>query len=295
MSKLLSAAVLALLAGTFVAAPTHAADPAPAQPTAAASTAGSRVVADRAPSIVTVKFMLKMDENEREVETSGVMMDGSGLVLCSNMPFGGMMAFAGMSVPTPTEIKVLVGDDTEGVAAKFLARDSELGLAWIQVNEAPKSPYAFVDFAQSAEPATGDQVYTVSLMGKFFDRAPQLSEGFVSAVVRKPRHLFMPSLGLALVTREDGLPIFDASNKVVGFSTLILPEREEMQGNQMEAAMKGFLGMMILPAKDVVDATARAKETAKNAPAATEGETPKPDAPAEAPKADAPAAPVAPK
>jgi hypothetical protein len=212
-------------------------------------------------------------------------------VICSNQAFGGLAARMGMSVPTPTDIKILVGDDTQGVKAKFLARDTDLGLAWLQVEEAPKAPYAFIDFTQNAEPKTGEVLYAVSLMGKFFDRAPQLNEGFVTATVSKPRHLFMPSIGI-VVGGDEGLPIFDANNKVIGFTTLILPEREELQSGQMKAAMKGFIGQMVLPAKDVVDATARAKETAKTAPAAAEGEeAPKPEAPAEAPKVDAPATP----
>jgi len=283
VSKLLSAAVLALLAGTtLVGAPAIAADPTPATPAQpSTATPGSRIAAERSAAIVTIKFVLKSEEGEQEEETTGAMMDASGLVICSNKPFGGLMARMGMSVPTPTDIKILVGDDTQGVSAKFLARDTELGLAWLQVEEAPKTPYAFIDFAQSAEPKTGEVLYAVSLMGKFFDRAPMLSEGFVTATVTKPRTLIMPSVGI-VVGGDEGLPIFDANNKVVGFSTLILPEREEMVAGQMQAAMKGFLGQMILPSKDVLDATARAKETAKNNPAPEE------------PKADAPPAPEAP-
>ncbi len=248
----------------------------------------SKLVETRGPALVTVKFILKGGEQDEESETTGVVIDPSGLILTSNNAFDGVMARFGQPARTPSDIKVLIGEDTQGLEAKFYARDSELGLAWVQLKDAPAKPLAAVDFEKGGTCKLGDGVYTVALMGKFFDRAHAVCEGRVSAVTKKPRELYIPSVGLAGF--EPGLPAFNGAGQVVGFTTLILPDQEEVQGTAggMRAAMRGIIaGCMILPSNEVVAATKRAKETAASGAA----EAPKADAPKEeAPKADAPKA-----
>jgi S1-C subfamily serine protease len=256
---------------------------------AAAPVAGDvgAIVAEKSPAIVSIKFILKGGEQDEEVETTGFVIDPAGLILSNNNAFGGLAARFGGPTPTPTEIKVLIGEDTQGVDAKFMARDSELGLAWVQLSEAPAKPLAFVDLTKSSEAKTGEAVVQVSLMGKFFDRVPMVSTGEIAAVVKKPRELYIPSIGLA--AGEMGLPVFNASGSLLGVTTLILPDQEEIMGSAggMRSAMRGITGGMILPAKEVLAATARAKETKPEAPAPAE--QPAPDAPADSkaePKAD---------
>jgi S1-C subfamily serine protease len=279
---LLPAALVLVLAGSAFAG-------LPAAPAAQPENPAPTLIAERSPALVSIRFILKDEEGESEEETSGAMIDGAGMVICSNMPFGGLASLRGRSAPTPTDIKVLVGDDTQGVKARFVARDTELGLAWLQIEEAPKDPYAFIDFAQGGEPKVGDRLFSVSLMGKFFDRAPMLSEGYVTAVVTKPRRLIMPSIGIVVGAGDGSLPIFDAAGKVVGLTTVVLPEREEL-GRDMQSAMKGFMGQMILPAKDVLDASNRAREIAKTSTPQPDPAAPAAPAPAEpAPAPDAPA------
>jgi S1-C subfamily serine protease len=246
--------------------------------------------------MVTIKFIMKGEQGEQEEEATGAMIEPTGLVLASNNAFGGLMARMGGSAPTPTDIKVLVGDDTQGVKAKIVARDTELGLAWVQIDDAPTTPYKAIDFGGGAESKVGDSIFMVSLMGKFFDRAPMVAEGHVSAVVSKPRHLIIPSIGLA--GGEFGMPIFDSNGKAVGVSTLILPDQEEMEGNPggMRAALRGITGGMILPAKDVVAATVRAKEMAKHPEAEPKKDgADAADKPAAAPAVPEPKTPVPPK
>jgi S1-C subfamily serine protease len=242
------------------------------------------MVESKAPTIVSIKYILKGGEQDEEGETTGVVIDGErGLVLTSNNAFGGMMARFGGPSPTPSEIKILIGEDNNGLDAKFVARDSELGLAWVELSEKPAKALAAVDMTKSANVKLGDSLYVVSEMGKFFDRASSVAEGQVSAITKKPRDLVIPSIGLAAT--EMGMPVFTASGEVVGVLTLILPEQEEMSGSpsQMRATMRGITGNMILPAAQVVEATKRALETAANPSA----EPAKEDKPAEAKPADA--------
>lgn len=273
MTRFARPAVLLACVGLALASIAAAPVPAPA----AEQVTFKQLAESRGNTLVTIKFILKSAEGEEESEATGVLISGDGLVLSSNFAFGGG-PFGGTS--TPTDIKVLVGEDTTGVDAKFIARDTELGLAWIKVDTAPSTPYAFVDFSDSAQVAVGDSLMSVQKMGKFFGLANTVSEGRVGAVVTKPRTLVIPSIGLA--GGELAVPVYSGAGKVVGISTYILPEMDEMQNRQI---MRGSEFGMILPASDVVTATTNAMEQAKNAPAETPAETPAPagDKPAEAP------------
>lgn len=268
-SILVTTTLLCSLAGGLISSAV-AAESAPAAAAVAAPAAAAKAGVDMAKmvetqraNLVTLKFILKSEGGEQEMEATGVMIEGEGLVLVSNFSMGGS-PFG--PAPQPTELKILVGDDTQGVEATVIARDTELGLAWAKVSKAPEKPYAFLDIAKGADVKLGDALTGVSLMGKFFDRAPTIYTSNVAAVVSKPRKLGIPGEGFP--RGELGLPVFNAEGAFVGFTTFVLPDREEMSD---PFVMKGIRSCMLLPADEVVTATKRAKETAATA---KEGETP---------------------
>jgi len=218
-------------------------------------------------TLVTVKFVLKVSgggmEDERESETTGVMIAADGLVIASNTQTGGINEMMkqyvrqGFSIQ-PKDIKILIGDDIEGVDAKVIARDSELDLAWIKVDKAPEKPFEFIDLAKSATPALGDRLLAVEKMGKFFDRAPIVVEGRLGGVVSKPRALYIPAMDLVSTL---GLPIFTASGDLVGITILQMPNEDESEdGGRSLMGRAG--GGTILPASEVLAATERAKAAA---------------------------------
>jgi hypothetical protein len=279
-----SLAGMVLLAGAARAHTAPAAAPVLGAQPAAVSYAD--LIKNHAGALVTVKFILKSEgAGDTESEIPGLVIDGSGLVLVSSSEIGGIppqfAAMMGGRTPTPTDIKVLVGEDTQGVEAKLIARDSELDLAWIRVDKAPETPWTALDFAKGGEPALGDPILALFRSGKFFDRAPRVIRTTLSGETRKPRHLLFPS-GMDLFQRQC-TAIFDASGKVVGVTTVIFPDPEEMESMQRGGGMNDMLAGTILPAKEVAEATARALESAaKNPPAETE--------PAPAPAGPAPEA-----
>ena len=116
-----------------------------------------KLLGDKSPAIVTVKFLLKMKSNwgdhESEQEAPGVMLGSDGLVMCANSHFGGgsWMRSAGVTA-TPSALKVLIGTDTEGVEATIVARDTELDLAWLRIKEAGDKKFAGIDLQKSAAP-----------------------------------------------------------------------------------------------------------------------------------------------
>jgi hypothetical protein len=135
--RLLAVPVVAALAG-LVPAPAVAADPEPAF---------EAQLAEKAPAIVSVKFVLKTrmsmggqsQDEESNQEIRGVVVDPSGLVMVANDGFDGgasmmraMLKQRGGDLSTsPTGLVVLYGNESMEHPACF-ARDSTLGLAFVR-------------------------------------------------------------------------------------------------------------------------------------------------------------------
>jgi S1-C subfamily serine protease len=254
-------AVVVLLAGSlaWLPAPAWALLPRGTQAQAARAADFQKLLADKTPAIVTIKFVLKTEarwgDSDEEREATGVIIEPDGLVLCSKTTLGDYGSYYGGSRAIPTDIKVLIGDDTEGIDAKLIARDSELDLTWLRIEAADKDQkFPYVDLRQSARPSIGERFYCVSRMGKYFGHVGIVSEGRIGGLTRKPRRLYVPSNGQG----DLGLPVYDADGKVIGVPIRQRPEREELEG---AGSFYGAWGL-ILPVEEVINATQRAKEVA---------------------------------
>lgn len=240
-----------------------------------------RQLAAKARSLVTVKFVLKVKMEganvEREVdgEIACLLIGAEGLVLCSNTELGGYVGMMGMMMgggqgmslsATPSDLKVLIGDETTGREARLLARDSDRDLAWVRFTPAEGEALPLLDLADQAELAVGDTFYLVRRMDKFFGRAPIVTAGTVGAVISRPRSLLVPS---EPVSGGFGLPIFTAEGKLVGVTVLQMPGAEDQAaglGNGLSflgqsTKLQDMVGGLILPAADLVKATALARES----------------------------------
>jgi len=236
------------------------------------------------PALVTIKFVLKVEGggdmgglNDQEMEATGFLLDGKSLVVCSNIQMGGyysLMSRGNGPTITPTDVKVLIGDDTEGKKAKVLTRDTELDLAWVKLDEESATELKHIDMEKGKTASIGSKVLLVGHMAKFFDRALFVNEGKVNGVTEKPRKLLSPSKSLVSDRNDLGMPVFDSDGAVVGMVVLQLPDAESSESDS-----SGDLGggPMILPAAEIVKATKRALE--HPTPAASPEK--KPDAPAE--------------
>ncbi len=235
-----------------------------------------KMMAEKSPALVTVKFILKVnapgqEAEQGEAESAGLMIDPKGLILCSNTYMGGYMtAMAHMMggrrrdmmenvSMTPTDLKVLVGEDTEGLEAKLVARDSDLDLAWVQVKDPGDKKFAFVDFSKGTVPKIGDVLILIDRMEKGYDRAPSFTDIRLSAILKKPRDLYAPTLGFP----KYGVPVFSANGQPVGFTILQIPDDEGSGENPIAMMTSMFsrqeeMGGLILPAAEVVKATQRA-------------------------------------
>src|SRR6185295_14158663 len=180
------------------------------------STDFGKLLERTAPALVTVQLVLQVkttgsmgqligDSQGFETETVCTVIDAQGLILCSNTQTTGYMgimqrvmghmgAQSDLAV-TPTQIRVLVAGETKPFTAKLLVRDTDLDLAWLQIENGGDRSFAFVDFAQNASPGAGDLIFAIRRLDKFFDRAPSLLEARVSSITQKPRALIIPTAG----------------------------------------------------------------------------------------------------
>ncbi len=276
---------LALCTALAVALATqaHAAALTPAPPPDPVAAAYEYLAATRVKHVVSIKFVLKMEfggfgDGENEQEVQGLMVDPTGLVLVSNTQFGGflgmMQQFSGGSnlhaSMKPEKIRVLVGEDTVGVEAKLIARDTELDLAWVRIDQPPAQPYDALDLSASVEARVGQLLFTVAHADRFFDRTPVVAELRIAGVARKPRPLLLPGGGGAggggMFGGGGGGAVYTAEGRPVGVMVMQMPSREDGDGGRND--MWGMLfsggsgGLAILPGRDVAAATERALKTA---------------------------------
>lgn len=286
----------------------------PALPAVAGDEATAAALLEaKAPTVVTVKFVVKMrhpqmGDQETNADARGVVVDPSGLVMLGNdslEPGGGMLRMmmrrrgGGGSdlVTTPMDFKVLFGSDAKEHDAVLVARDSNLGLAFVQI-VAPEGALAAADLAAGVEPKVGATLFGVSRRSRGFDAAPVLGRVFVSGRVDKPRPMWsLDDASGGLV----GLPLYDAAGKLVG-----VPVQQRGVEGADEGGMFGGqdMGLFLLPldavSRSVEQAKKRVPEAVEKAKAAkADADAPKPEAPTTAPEApkapEPPKAPEAPK
>jgi S1-C subfamily serine protease len=222
-----------------------------------------QVLKTYAPTLVTINYVPKTpgsgSDLEGENEITGVMIEPTGLVLCSNTLLGGSRFRFREGRTVPTNIRVLVGDDTEGLPAVFLARDTELDLAWLRIKEPGARKFAYLDLDAAVKAAhqttLGQRLLALGVMGRYFGREVLVTEGHVAGRTRKPRDLIV--MRGALDT-DPGLPIFTPDGKVIGFACLQQPEPEELAGGPLSLMSRGR--GLIVPIESVAKATVRAKE-----------------------------------
>ena len=239
------------------------------------ATAFQKILKERSDALVTVKLMLDLkggfvgpSGQKVEQEATAVIIDSSGLVLASSTELGGMppalqrmmsQMGAEMSI-TPSDIKVLIGDDTEGLEAEIIARDSELDLAWVKIKEPGEKTFTALDLSKSTDPKLGQRLIAVRRMEKYFDRTPVVQQVRVAGITTKPRRMFLPSEGIG-----EGfcVPVYTTDGVLVGLTALQIPDLDLSAGNPMAAAsqmsnLQSMAGGFILPAVEIVKATERA-------------------------------------
>ena len=218
-----------------------------------------------APALVTVKCVLKIQggggAQEQEREFTAVMIESTGLVLCSSIQLGTSRIYRQMaSSITPTDIKILIGDDTEGVEARLLTSDPELNLSWVQIKAPDEKGYKHIDLTRGHKVELGDRLLSPKRMDKFFDRSFVINEGYLGGITKKPRELLIPTAALEFTPANIGMPVFADDAAIIGVAVFQSPDPEDM-----EASSRGSADVLILPVAEISKATEKAKAAAAEA------------------------------
>ncbi len=259
----------------------------------AAATAGaaedasdySKLLAKVAPAIVNVKVVLKteydfggsMQDQESTIDARGAVVDPRGLVLVWNSQLSAgrlleaarQMGGEGLQIKiTPTDFRISVAGRAEEYRAFLAGADSDLDLAFLQIEGPVDPPLAAIDFDQAAAAKLGETVVGVSRLSPAFDRAAFFETARVAGQLAKPRRAWVLDASPALL----GLPVFSLRGEPVGVVATILSRVDESapQGGDMmdffalgRGRMEsGPLGVFLIPADRVRGVLAQARKRA---------------------------------
>ena len=245
------------------------------------------LVAKQSAAIVTVKAVLKMQatgggasqSSESRTEMQGVVVDPSGLIMVSSVPFSPEKLMEMMGMPkdstsdspkiTPTDFKVIFERDEKEYPAFLAATDTTLGLTFIQITDLAGRAVTPVTFADAPAPALGDPVFALSRLSKGYDYALFYESARVSGAIAKPRAALMLDGSIS----ELGLPIFTLSGAPVGVLTNVaasVSSGESNEGASMRMMMRLFggggggsrPGVFVVPGSVVGPVIAQAKARA---------------------------------
>lgn len=258
---------------------------APFAPPACGDEAGARLLARYAPAVVGVDALIRAEmrmggegqEQEGKIEMVGAVVDASGLVMVWNSSISAsrleeMMEATGsgggdfeMRIEPVSFHVVLPGSD-ERHSAFLAASDSQLDVAFLQLERLPAEPLPVISFAELGEVAVGQELYAVSRLSPSFDRAARYVPLEVIGELTKPRRGWI----LAGDQSSLGLPVFDAAGRPVGVLATVISSVARDSGAMpwLGGAFgeggndSGPLGVFLLPAAPVARAIELSKERA---------------------------------
>jgi hypothetical protein len=184
------------------------------------------------PSIVNVRVVLKVEVSmngqvvqnaEERSQMAGVVVDAGGLIMISNSTISAarmnkskMFAARGLSASiVPTNMKVILNGEEEEHAAFLAASDSDLDLAFIQLEKTDGLTLTPVSFADAPKPTIGQRLVQITRLSEGFDYAAHFSLGRVSGRIKKPRKAWVVTGALG----GAGLPIYSNDGAVMGVLT----------------------------------------------------------------------------
>lgn len=257
----------------------------PFAPPASGDEAGARMLARHAAAVVGVDAVIRAEmrmggegqEQEGKIEMVGAIVDASGLVMVWNSSISSsrlkeMMEASGsgggdfeMRIEPVSFHVVLPGSD-ERHSAFLAASDSQLDVAFLQLDRLPAEPLPVISFAALGEVTVGQDLYAVSRLSPSFDRAAYYAPLEVIGVVSKPRRGWILSGDQSSL----GLPVFDAVGRPVGVLATVISSVARDAGTMPwvggsfgEGGMNsGPVGVFLLPAGPVARAIELSKERA---------------------------------
>ena len=235
----------------------------------------ARLLERLAPSIVSVKVVLKTEFNmgestqdqESTLEARGAIVGENGLIMLWNSQLSASRLMEAVSQMnegsgfqlkmTPTDFRVTLPGETIEHAAFLAAADSDLDLAFLQLEKPPAKKLPAISFAGGRALDIGDPVFGVARLSPGFDRAPFLATARIAGRLEKPRRAWILDASADLL----GLPVFDLQGNAVGVVVTVFSRSGD--GSAQGSDILGFfalggarketgpLGVFLLPSERV--------------------------------------------
>jgi S1-C subfamily serine protease len=218
-------------------------------------------------AVVTVQIVVKVSYSasgrtsppqEAKEEATGTVIDPSGLTVlslsaCDPAELSGRLS-ADYKIETEiNDVKILLDDSTE-LPAEIVLRDKDLDLAFVRPKAKPSSPMPAVDLSKSSPAGMLEQLVTLNRLSSAASRAHSVSLERISAVIRKPRTIYIPDSMMTSTTL--GSPAFSLNGNLVGLFVM----RAVGSGGGGGRNIRENLTTIILPAEDILKAAKQAPE-----------------------------------
>jgi hypothetical protein len=163
--------------------------------------------------------------NKVKVSVVGTVIDPAGLVVVSTaqLDFGMLLknlaSSLGEALPPIqfelSDVRIRFADGSE-LTAKIVLRDDDLGLGFISpekpLNEAKKAKLTALPLTDTVKADVLDNVILLTRLGKGLNYQAAVQTSLISAVVTKPRTLY--------VTGAPGCPVFTGEGKLIGIAVV---------------------------------------------------------------------------
>ena len=215
LKRLIALLALSLLAATLA----HGADsPGEAQ-------AGRDILAKNQDAIVFITAVAKVsfggNSRDETVECTGMVIDPSGLTICSLSAIDPASAMAdedgdSNAKVSISDVKMLRADNNKEYPAKLVLKDPDLDLAFIRPDKQADQPTSFtaVQIGKTPPVQLLDTVVVIDRLPKEFGRVPMVFTSRISAVITKPRTFYLTSAQGASISS----PVFLTTGEFLGYN-----------------------------------------------------------------------------
>ncbi len=170
----------------------------------------AEMFAERAKCAVSVKYSIQLEENRRQISTTGMAADSDGLIVVpsSEIPLE-------LRHDELADFRVYAfGGDVDGYPAKYLGADALSGTHFLRIEGGlPKVMAPFTKFRR-AKTSMGRKVWGAGLSNEALLFEPYYMESYVSYVGRRPIMRAQTGGAVAAV----GTPVFDENGDFVGWA-----------------------------------------------------------------------------
>lgn len=208
-----------------------------------------------------LKTALAAQDKEMKTETTGTIIDASGLIVASLNNLDMSSAVNGQTANTPMgpikikatseikELNVITADGSE-IPADLVLKDEDLGLAFIKIRSESEEAKGFtfkpIDLTQSAKGDVLDDCVVLGRLDETLNREASVDSAEISGVTTSPRTFYR------INTDKFGSPVFLQDGKLLGITVVRKPKGGDGENKRMTP--------VVLPAADVAKIVAQAKE-----------------------------------